>query len=179
MWPGHGAPTLREIGIGLGRQPRFCGQTREYYNVLAHSIVVASLTPPEWRPQALLHDAHEAVLGDTVTTWKTLERHVLEDRLQARILERLGLAAPTEEGARLIKDADLQALAAEAHVLGHAKAEQYWPRSLVTDDAMIETRYQFGQCRIYLWADVAAKELERSFSRSLTDRDADRLATHA
>lgn len=174
-----GAPTLREIGIGLGRQPRFCGQTREWYPVLAHSLVVAALTTPEWRPHALLHDAHEAVLGDTVTTWKTPERHKMEDRLQARIYERLGLAWPNEEGAAIIKAADLAALAAEAHVLGHAKAEHYWPRKNVTERAIGLTFVQRFKCRRYLDATVAADAIDRAFSLVLQARDADRLATHA
>lgn len=174
-----GAPTLREIGIGLGRQPRFCGQTREWYPVLAHSLVVAALTAPKWRPQALLHDAHESVLGDTVTTWKTPERHKHEDRLQARIYERLGLAWPNEEGAAAIKAADLAALAAEAHILGHPEAEHYWPIETVSYHARALTTLELLTCRAYLDAPVAADALDRAFSLALQARDADRLATHA
>lgn len=177
--PDHGAPTLREIAIGLGRQPRFCGQTREWYPVLSHSLVVAFLTPEEWRPQALLHDAHEAVLGDTVTTWKTPERHTLENRLQARIYERLGLAYPTVAGTAAIKEADLQALAAEAHVLGHARADEHWPRDKVNEYALQMTTDQLGNCYRYLNAHHATNVLEVAFAFALSDRDAHRLSVGA
>lgn len=169
VWPDHGAPTLREIGIGLGRQPRFAGQTRDWYSVLAHSLAVASITPLKHRIYALLHDAHEAVLSDTVTTWKTAERRELEDRLQARILDSLGIPWPTLEATAQVKRADLACLAAEAHILGHPEAEKWWPLADVDPEAHLATTRQLTVCRIWLDADRAANRLETAYRRITRD----------
>lgn len=177
VWPSHGAPTLREIGVGLGRMPRFAGQTREWYPVLSHSLVVAVLLPPELRVYGLLHDAHEAILGDMPTTWKTPERSSKEDLLQARIYERLGIASPNASASEALHDADKEALAAEAHVLGHAEAELYWPEH---DPAIeLRVRYQLDVCRSYLHAETAAGKMTRAFDACIGHLAAERLARHA
>lgn len=175
VYPAHGAPTLREIGIGLGRQPRFAGQTRKWYPVLAHSIVAALLLPAEWRVYGLLHDAHEAVLGDTVTTWKSPERHAQEDLLQARIYERLGLPWPGPDATVALKAADLACLAAEAHVLGHPEAEAHWPLADVKLETWMRVHDQLDECRDYLDADKAAAKMERAFAACIAARNAARL----
>lgn len=170
VWPERGAPTLREIGIGLGRQPRFAGQTPIYYTVLAHSLAVASITPLRHRPYALLHDAHEAVLSDTVTTWKTDERRVIENMLQARIHASLGLTEPNEFTTDAVKVADLACLAAEAHILGHPKAEEYWPADEIAPEAHIATLRQLSVCRAWLDADRAGARFVAAYRRIDRDR---------
>lgn len=74
--------SIREVARALARAPRFAGQTRRRYSVAAHSIWCAreSLrvtstprTPAQrWRRgckalACLLHDAHEAYIGDIPT----------------------------------------------------------------------------------------------------------------
>lgn len=48
----------------LAKLNRFGGRTREPWPVATHSVLVEHLCPPELRPWALLHDAHECFLGD-------------------------------------------------------------------------------------------------------------------
>lgn len=126
----HIAPSLYAIGVGLGRTARFAGQTREYYTVLAHTLTVAELVAPEHRLLALLHDAPEAIVGDTPTTWKTDEAKRRERLLLARISVSVGVDAWTDEEWVELKRADEITLAAEAHALGHAEADLWWPREL-------------------------------------------------
>lgn len=52
------------IADALAKTNRFGGRTREPWSVAAHSVLVEQLCPPDLRPWALLHDAHEAFIGD-------------------------------------------------------------------------------------------------------------------
>ncbi|NTT88242.1 hypothetical protein [Tabrizicola fusiformis] len=56
--------TADAIGNTLAKINRFGGRTREPWSVAAHSVLVERLCPPDLRPWALLHDAHEAFIGD-------------------------------------------------------------------------------------------------------------------
>ena len=76
---------IEDIAHGLAYQCRFNGQTRAFYSVAQHSLMVMSLVPEELRFSALLHDAAEAYLGDMVKPLKNLfpefsliEAHVME-----------------------------------------------------------------------------------------------------
>ena len=103
---------VEDIAHGLAYQCRFNGQTRTFYSVAQHSIIVAALVPEEQRLAALLHDAAEAYLGDMVKPLKLLlpEFSAIEDQVSAIIATKFGLpgfAFPE------IKRADLIALATE------------------------------------------------------------------
>lgn len=52
-----------DVVYGLAHCNRFAGQVGTYV-VAQHSIVVADQLPPEWRLYGLLHDGHEAYIGD-------------------------------------------------------------------------------------------------------------------
>lgn len=144
-----GVPSLMSIGAGLGRMPRFAGQTQRLYTVLAHTFVVAELVEPAYRVYALLHDAAEAIVGDVPTTWKTAEARAHEDDLLERITHDLDLPWPWPHAAQAaVKKADALALAAEAHVLGHAEAAKWWPD--VDPNAEALTQRLAGMVRVYL-----------------------------
>lgn len=52
------------IADTLAKVNRFGGRTPEPWSVAAHSVLVERLCPAELGPWALLHDAHEAIIGD-------------------------------------------------------------------------------------------------------------------
>ncbi|GEM_PF-1926346 len=56
--------SARVLGHALAKINRFNGRTREPWSVAAHSVLVERLCPPDLRPWALLHDAHEVFIGD-------------------------------------------------------------------------------------------------------------------
>lgn len=56
--------TAEAIGNTLSNINRFNGRSYRPYSVAAHSVLVELLCPPELGPWALLHDAHEAFIGD-------------------------------------------------------------------------------------------------------------------
>lgn len=115
---------IEDIAHGLAYQCRFNGQTREFYSVAQHSLIVASLVPPQLRLAALLHDAAEAYLGDMVKPLKVLlpEFAAIEDQVTALIAEAFAIDfsdyAP-------IKRADLIALATEKRDLMPHSVERW------------------------------------------------------
>lgn len=133
---GRQAPSLNDIAVSLGRLPRFCGHSREYYTVLAHSCVVAALLPPKYSIFGLLHDSPETCMADVPTPWKTQMARKREYMLLKRIYLRLGLELPDDEAQEAVDEADHLALVAEAHVIGHPYAEQFGEPS---DDAKVLT----------------------------------------
>lgn len=149
VWPENDtAPSLQDIAIGLGRTARFAGQVRFWYPVLAHTIVVSRLVRPKNRIHALLHDAPEAVVGDVPTPWKTDAARANEAELLERIYDELDIKLPGRGAVNDVKRADRKALAAEAHVLGHAAAQRFWPRP--NEHAMDLTRSHHTIGTLYL-----------------------------
>jgi 5'-deoxynucleotidase YfbR-like HD superfamily hydrolase len=104
---------IEDIAHGLAYQCRFNGQTREFYSVAQHSLMVMQLVPAPLRLAALLHDAAEAYLGDMVKPLKNLfpEFSAIEARVMQIIGERFTVDLEHLDPA--IKVADLVALATE------------------------------------------------------------------
>lgn len=115
---------IEDIAHGLAYQCRFNGQTREFYSVAQHSLIVASLVPAELRLGALLHDAAEAYLGDMVKPLKVLmpEFADLEDKVTAIIAATFAIDFSVYAP---IKRADLIALATEKRDLMPHSAERW------------------------------------------------------
>lgn len=132
--PIDGAPSIADIAVGLGRQSRFAGQTRDFYSVLCHSIACAHAASHFYpgndllRRHLLTHDGHEAIISDVPTTWKTDATRADEAELDRRIAASLGLAPLNPAELAIMRQIDAAALAAEAHALGHAEAEKWWPK---------------------------------------------------
>jgi len=120
------APSIFSVGVSLARLPRFTGHTRDWYSVLCHTMVVTELMSKKHRIHGVLHDAPEACVADVPTPWKTVAAKKREAVLLKRIYRDLGLALPTPMEAEAVTVADRAALAAEAHVLGHPAADEYW-----------------------------------------------------
>ncbi len=103
---------IEDIAHGLAYQCRFNGQTRTFYSVAQHSLMVASLLPRELGRAALLHDAAEAYLGDMVKPLKLLmpDFNRIESAVTDLIAAHFGVDF-SDYGR--IKQADLVALATE------------------------------------------------------------------
>ncbi|MFL6658944.1 MAG: phosphohydrolase [Massilia sp.] len=116
--------SIEDIAHGLAYQCRFNGQTREFYSVAQHSLIVAGLVPPALRLEALLHDAAEAYLGDMVKPLKVLlpEFASLEDRVSTLIAKAFQLDFSNYAP---IKRADLIALATEKRDLMPHSTERW------------------------------------------------------
>lgn len=103
MVPDWSVVRLSDVAWSLSRLPRFAGHTRGTYplSVAEHSVMVAAdlLGRTGQRDLAragLLHDAHEAAIGDIPTPVKIAlgvdAVRALEDRLQDALAPRFGLA---------------------------------------------------------------------------------------
>ena len=103
---------IDDIAHGLAHQCRFNGQTNQFYSVAQHSVMVASILPPELKLAGLLHDAAEAYLGDIVQPLKELLPNFaeIESRFANVIGERFKVDLTHND---LVKKADLIALATE------------------------------------------------------------------
>ena len=84
---------IEDIALGLSRECRFSGQTREFYSVAQHSVLVSRIVPEAFALEALLHDATEAYLGDVSSPLKQLlpEHRRIEKILDRAIRTRFGL----------------------------------------------------------------------------------------
>lgn len=116
---------IEDIAHGLAFQCRFNGQTREFYSVAQHSLMVMSLVGEELKLTALLHDAAEAFLGDMVTPLKRMIPGYAD--IETVVLKTIG----DRFGVNLafmppdIKRADLIALATERRDLMHRATEPW------------------------------------------------------
>jgi 5'-deoxynucleotidase YfbR-like HD superfamily hydrolase len=142
--------TLDDLAIPLRRLPRFLGHSHTLWSVAHHSLHVSLLVQglldgsevaTQW---ALLHDAHEALIGDTI---RPLERVLGQqasaqlDQLRAKIdsviIERFNLKALTDHDRSIVREADDMALACElVHFFPNADRNcirqlpavaKYWP----------------------------------------------------
>lgn len=128
---------VNDIAPQLARQARFNGATDGFYSVAQHCALGADALYHETRraevaAHFLLHDAHEAVLGDTTTPVVealaalgrsigvgTAERDIshvfalLKAKVDAAIYRAAGLSHPDALIRALIKDMDIRLLATE------------------------------------------------------------------
>lgn len=125
---------IEDIAHGLANICRFGGQCTPFYSVAQHSLLVASLVPPEDQRWALLHDASEAYIGDVIRPFKRcpeFERYrEIERATMDAICHHFGLQ-PEEPAS--IRAADMLALATEARDLmprAELEAWEYMPSPL-------------------------------------------------
>lgn len=105
---------IEDIAHSLSRQPRWGGHLSRPYSVAQHSIHCAELVDPEWKLQALLHDATEAYMVDLPSPIKSLFPlyKTLEDTLMGIIAKKFGVPYPFHPS---VKAADKYMLEREWH----------------------------------------------------------------
>lgn len=162
VWPhDKGVPSLNSLGVQMGRIVRFAGGTREWYCVLAHSLVVAQLLPDRSAIYGLMHDTAEACCSDVPTPWKTQAAVRREHMLLKRIWKAYDLKPPTEKIQSEVDWADRQALWAEAYVLGHPTAETWAKKP--GHIAMSLTAVMLDQAINFIRPEVSGPMFEQAF----------------
>lgn len=98
IWPFAPDPAsivITDIAHALSQICRFGGQTREFYSVAQHSVLVSQACGEDDALWGLLHDASEAYLCDVPRPLKTSVQfepyRTVESSLQLAILSRFGL----------------------------------------------------------------------------------------
>ena len=106
-----------DIAASLSKICRFGGHCERFYSVAEHCLHVARLVPDDLAAYGLLHDAHEAYIGDMISPLKRLvsespikDLEILLDRL---IYEKAGLFFPNDAIHTAVREADLRMLATE------------------------------------------------------------------
>lgn len=125
-----------DIAAGL-RQGRFSGQTRQFYTIAQHCVLVLRLVEPkakiaggergqQLRRCALMHDAAEAFIHDITRPLKILlpDYRRIEAVLEKRLFDHLGIDW-TAGRKEIVKSADIEALAIEKRDLIGSK--DHWP----------------------------------------------------
>lgn len=115
--------SLLDVAHALALVNRFNGHTSRPYSVAEHSIHVCQImehdlhvTHPAALMAGLLHDAHEAYIGDMATPLKHAigePWHAIERRIEQRVQQRFGVLAASTGWRGHIERADRIALATE------------------------------------------------------------------
>lgn len=136
-WPLDPRPddfSIEDIAHHLALTCRYGGATRFFYSVAEHSVLVSYHVPPHLALHGLLHDAAEAVVGDTIQPikmlpeWEAVRR--VEDLNFRAICRRFGLAWGSEID-EVVGEVDRRLVTDEVEALipgGAAYLEQKgWP----------------------------------------------------
>lgn len=127
---------IEDVAYALARINRFNGHAARPYSVAEHSLLVAEILERDGGVRdasllraALLHDAHEAYLGDISTPLKGLmgdRFRAVESGAQRAVADHFGLLRAQREHWIAIKHADRVALATERRDLMPEHADP-WP----------------------------------------------------
>lgn len=114
---------LPDVAHALAQINRFNGHARRPYSVAEHSLLVLDIVEHLFAPAsvhcrlaALMHDAHEAYIGDMATPLKHQVGEawaLVEHRFERTLRSAWALHTPAHQFRDVIKQADLIALATE------------------------------------------------------------------
>lgn len=116
-----------ELAVSLSKICRFAGHLPEHYSVAQHSVFVADQVPDNLKLAALLHDAHEAIIGDIPLPISRLLGEDLYDikyELDGVIGERYGLSRRIFHSPELHK---ADRLAAVVEYFTYRPPNVWWP----------------------------------------------------
>lgn len=120
---------LEDIAHGLANLCRFNGQCSRFYSVAHHTMLVSVLVAPTFAPEALLHDAAEAYLGDMTRPLKALpdmhQFRQIEEMMRRTIAKAITGNPDFHFGYSALAAADNAALWVEAKTLG--MHPENWP----------------------------------------------------
>jgi len=141
---------IEDIANALSKMCRFGGHSRQFYSVAEHSLWVSYRVPPWLALAGLLHDAHEAYVGDMIRPVKNSIRiamgslwDTIEADLQRAITTQLGGAIENDDDARIIKNVDNKALATERRDL-RVPTENVWVTDGLEEPMVIMPRGDAG-----------------------------------
>lgn len=122
-----------EIAHAIGNQSRYTGHCRHFYSTAEHSLLVALIMEQKGLGdpfEGLMHDSHEAYLGDVNSPLKSLlpDYKRLEKFTEGRMRAQYKLAPKMSAGCKF---ADIVALAIEAKVMMVTKGRAY---SAISDE---------------------------------------------
>lgn len=136
---------IEDIANHLARECRFAGAIREdieIYSVCQHSCLVHDNVPPEYRLEALLHDAPEYVFGDRIKPIKLMMTGAKIEAAEKRLdhLIRLKFGLPLKK-TQPVREADYRAVLTERRDILHPDTEKNvdwgvaradpWPEKIV------------------------------------------------
>jgi len=169
-----GALRIREVRIAdiahaLSLICRFGGHSAEHYSVAQHSLLVVRIleameAPPEALLCGLLHDAHEAYVGDVPTPIKAMlgtAWNGLEHQAESAVLDAFGLRQSMNDWRDLVTHADRVALATERRDLLRFDIKINLPWSILqgVEPFPLQTAGGWGDCRH--WAEAFLERFVR------------------
>lgn len=125
---------LNDLLVPMSGILRFNAHTAQGINLLQHSKLVFDLVGWKAKPYALLHDAHEAYIGDIATpvanalsvAGSFTKLDSLKEGLDEAIYAAFGLEPPHDEVAGEIAEADRMALSIERQAFAEPGPEELW-----------------------------------------------------
>ena len=120
-----------DVSWSLSNLCRWNGHCTRFYSVAQHCCLAHDLLPKDQAVHGLLHDAHEAFVGDIVRPVKEAVGNYrvtsLQLQLDAAIYEAAGVDEPDEAAIEAVNRVDSMLLAAEARdLVAWSKAVQDW-----------------------------------------------------
>jgi len=141
---------MSDIAWCLGRMLRYNGGIRQDYTVAHHCLIMSHYVPPELALEALLHDAAEAYMGDTIHPVKVLYPDMIrdEERLAGAILNKFAPDVPlvtvgehlTYRKSTPVAQADKRIFEHECFSFGdrpgtyHGKMQVAWQQAIESSD---------------------------------------------
>lgn len=121
-WFDYSSPTpgmvhLEDIAHALACTSRYAGHVPKPYSVAQHLVLCSQVAPDGLELDALMHDAHEAYIGDMPRPLKVLmpEYVAMEERIEAVV--RRAFRLPDHMDPR-VKEVDVRMLVTEAKSFG-------------------------------------------------------------